>query len=214
MNEVIVLDDSDEEEEGNKPKNGQVVQDLTNDDVVYIGETNDNQNNNNKNDDKIKDEDMNLLCTLGFPNDQVRNALLLCNGSKEAAAAYLFDGVLPNENVNNGGSNSNNNNNNNQNNNDDMMMMMMLQQEQFQLPNNNNNNNNGNNNNVNNLLMFLLEDQDFYEACHHANRHDRDTSSKAVLEALMRLGKRNPEFMQIIAQNPLQLIDLVSSIEF
>ena len=35
MNEVIVLDDSDEEEEGNKPKNGQVVQDLTNDDVVY-----------------------------------------------------------------------------------------------------------------------------------------------------------------------------------
>ena len=108
--------------------------------------------------DKIKDEDMNLLCTLGFPNDQVRDALLLCNGSKEAAAAYLFDGVLPNENVNNGGSDSNNNNNNNQNNNDDMKMMKMLQQEQFQLPNNNNNNNNGNNNNVNNLSMFLLEE--------------------------------------------------------
>ena len=43
-----------------------------------------------------------------------------------------------------------------------------------------------------NQLLFLLEDPDFYQACYHANRHDRDTASKAILECLTRLSEKKP----------------------
>lgn len=170
------------------------------DDVVFLSETTTAAGGGTTT--KILDEDVSLLCGFGFPKDQVINALSLCGGKKDLAATYLFDGTLPNENaVNSIAANGSDNNGNSTNN-----FMMNQQQSVF--------NNQSNNNNVNNPLLFLLEDPDFYEACYHANRHDRSTSSKAILEALLELGAHNPEFMQIIMSSPLQVIDLVASIEF
>eukprot|EP00943_MAST-04B_sp_MAST-4B-sp1_P004739 g4739.t1 len=177
-----------------------MYEDLTiDDDVVFLSET---TTAGTSTTNKILDEDVTLLCGFGFPKDQVINALSLCGGKKDLAATYLFDGTLPNENaVNTIAADGRDNNGNSTNN-----VMMNQQQSVF--------NNQHNNNSVNNPLLFLLEDPDFYEACYHANRHDRITSSKAILEALLKLGAHNPEYMQIIVSSPLKVIDLVASIEF
>ena len=56
---------------------------------IEVSSDSENSYDEELNDDKIKDEDMNLLCTLGFPKDQVRNALLLCSEYKVKADKYL-----------------------------------------------------------------------------------------------------------------------------
>ena len=176
INDVIVIDDDDRGAAANVP-NAQLPDD---DDVVYVGGG--GVSSTTKSNVDSNHEDVALLQSFGFSHSEATKALRLCKGNKDAAAMYLFDGVLPNL----------DNDTNSQNRVDTETQSQQALKSQ---------------------LMFLLEDPDFYQACYHANRYDRDTASKAVLECLTRLSEKKPEFMQIIAANPLELVQLVSSIE-
>ena len=177
--DVIIIDD-DEEDPSTIGPNAQ----LRDDDVVYVvggGESSTTRGDETNLD--ASNNDVALLQSFGFSNREATNALQLCKGNKDAAAIYLFDGILP-PNADNATSSHN--------------RVDTENQSQHSLKN---------------QLVFLLEDPDFYQACYHANRYDRDTASKAILECLTRLSETKPEFMQIIAANPLELIQLISSIE-
>ena len=178
INDVIVIDD-DERGAAANVSNAQLPDD---DDVVFVGGSGVSSTTKSNIDSNHDDDDVALLQSFGFSHSEARKALRLCKGNKDAAAMYLFDGVLPNF----------DNDTNSQNRVDTETQSQHALKSQ---------------------LMFLLEDPDFYQACYHANRHDRDTASKAVLECLTRLSEKKPEFMQIIAANPLELVQLVSSIE-
>ena len=177
-NDVIIIDDDDEE-----PSTNGLNTQPRDDEVVYVGGGGESSTTRGAVTNlEASNDGVGLLQSFGFSRREATNALQLCKGDKDAAAMYLFDGVLPNV--------------------DDATISQ-----------NRVDTKNKSQHSLENQLMFLLEDPDFYQACYHANRHDRDTASKAILECLTRLSEKKPEFMQIIAANPLELIQLISSIE-
>ena len=124
------------------------------------------------------------LMQLGFSAEQAKRALQVADGNKEVAAQYLLDDTVDSR----------------------------IQEEQSRRKKRRRGGH-GSATYPHAPMSFLLDDENFYQACLDAHRHERGVSAEAVLESVKRLAKGKPEFIQLMAANPDSVINLIANFD-